>query len=189
MGEGGDGSRPGVCGVAAQGAAGAQGAIQPVRLLPWLPSPAGNSSYPPQLPLSPPRSNSCAASPPPASTARAASSRSSPRSAEPALPPSTSGPKNGAHNARKLGSKSIICGARGPKGLSGDALKSAVRDFAEQMKPHVAAAAEAGITLEGYPRRVTCRARRPRSAQSLDCISRRERAGLQFGSNTESNQR
>ena len=48
---------------------------------------------------------------------------------------------------RKFGAKAIICGARGPKGLSGDALKSAVRDFAEQMKPHVAAAAEAGLTI------------------------------------------
>lgn len=49
--------------------------------------------------------------------------------------------------AGKLGGAMIVCGAAGPKGLKGDALKAAVRQFAEKLRPHVDAAEEAGVTL------------------------------------------
>lgn len=49
--------------------------------------------------------------------------------------------------ARKLGASMLICGGSGPKGLEGDALKAAVREFAEKMKPHVAAAEENGVVI------------------------------------------
>ncbi|HOZ46381.1 MAG TPA: sugar phosphate isomerase/epimerase [Candidatus Hydrogenedentes bacterium] len=49
--------------------------------------------------------------------------------------------------AKRFGASIIICGGEGPKGLEGDALKAAVRTFAEEMKSHVAAAEEAGVTI------------------------------------------
>lgn len=49
--------------------------------------------------------------------------------------------------AKKLGGSMIICGSRGPKDLKGGALKAAVRDFVEEMKPHIAVAEEIGITI------------------------------------------
>jgi len=49
--------------------------------------------------------------------------------------------------AKKLGGSMLICGGSGPKGLEGESLKSAVRTFAEKMKPHVAAAEEAGVVI------------------------------------------
>lgn len=49
--------------------------------------------------------------------------------------------------ARKLGASMLICGGRGPTGLKGDALRTAVREFAEQMKPHIAAAEEHGVVI------------------------------------------
>lgn len=49
--------------------------------------------------------------------------------------------------AKEFGGSMIICGSRGPKDLEGDALKAAVKGFIEQMKPHVAAAEEIGITI------------------------------------------
>jgi len=48
---------------------------------------------------------------------------------------------------KRLGGSMIICGARGPAKLSGAELKAAVRRFAEQMKPHIMAAQEAGIVI------------------------------------------
>lgn len=48
---------------------------------------------------------------------------------------------------RRLGGKVIVTGSGGPKGLSGDALRDAVRAFLEKMKPHAAAAEEAGVTI------------------------------------------
>jgi sugar phosphate isomerase/epimerase len=48
---------------------------------------------------------------------------------------------------KKLGGSMIVCGARGPAKLRGGELKAAVRKFAEQMKPHVAAAERAGIVI------------------------------------------
>lgn len=49
--------------------------------------------------------------------------------------------------ARKFGARLVVTGAAGPKGAKGEALKAAVRAFAEQMKPHAAAAEEAGVTI------------------------------------------
>ncbi len=49
--------------------------------------------------------------------------------------------------ARTLGAPMIICGAVGPAKLEGPALKSAVAGFVEKMKPHVAAAEEAGVVI------------------------------------------
>lgn len=49
--------------------------------------------------------------------------------------------------AKTLGGSMLICGGVGPKGLDGDALKTAVQTFAEEMKPHVAAAEEAGVVI------------------------------------------
>lgn len=49
--------------------------------------------------------------------------------------------------ARQLGCSLIVCGGKGPVGLEGDALKEAVRDFAEQMKPHIAVAEEHDVTI------------------------------------------
>ncbi len=49
--------------------------------------------------------------------------------------------------ASQLGCQTIVTGAVGPKGLSGDELKQGVAEFLEKMKPHVAAAEEAGVTV------------------------------------------
>ncbi len=49
--------------------------------------------------------------------------------------------------ARQLGCSTIVTGGRGPKGLRGQELKQAVREFLEQMKPHLALAAETGVTI------------------------------------------
>ncbi|WP_235935323.1 sugar phosphate isomerase/epimerase family protein [Candidatus Laterigemmans baculatus] len=48
---------------------------------------------------------------------------------------------------RRLGGDMVICNSGGPTKLSGDALKSAVRDFAEKLRPHVAAAERIGVIL------------------------------------------
>ena len=48
---------------------------------------------------------------------------------------------------RKLGGTMLISGSRGPNGLSGPECKPAVKKFVEQMKPHVAAAEELGVTI------------------------------------------
>ena len=47
----------------------------------------------------------------------------------------------------KLGGNLLVCGGSGPKGLQGSELKAAVKAFAEKMKPHIAAAEAAGVTL------------------------------------------
>ena len=49
--------------------------------------------------------------------------------------------------ARKLGAEVLICGGKGPTGLTGADLKAAVKTFAEQMRPHVEAAEQAGVTI------------------------------------------
>ncbi|MHC4116825.1 MAG: sugar phosphate isomerase/epimerase family protein [Planctomycetota bacterium] len=49
--------------------------------------------------------------------------------------------------AKKLGGSMIICGAKGPRGLKSQELKAAVADFIEKMKPHVEAAANAGVVI------------------------------------------
>ncbi|MEO2023732.1 MAG: TIM barrel protein [Pirellulaceae bacterium] len=49
--------------------------------------------------------------------------------------------------AKRLGCTTIVCGAKGPHGLKGAELKSAVATFMEQMKPHLAVAEETGVTI------------------------------------------
>ena len=48
---------------------------------------------------------------------------------------------------KRLGGDMVICNSRGPKNLTGDKLKTAVKEFAEELKPHVAAAEEIGVTI------------------------------------------
>lgn len=48
---------------------------------------------------------------------------------------------------KRLGGDMVICNSGGPKNLSGAELKTAVADFVEKMKPHVAAAEEIGVTI------------------------------------------
>ena len=49
--------------------------------------------------------------------------------------------------AKRMGCKTIVTGASGPRGLQGAALKTAVGQFIEKMKPHLAAAEEAGVSI------------------------------------------
>lgn len=49
--------------------------------------------------------------------------------------------------ATEFGGSMIVCGSGGPRDLEGDALKGAIKDFVEKMKPHVAAAEEIGVTI------------------------------------------
>ena len=49
--------------------------------------------------------------------------------------------------AKELGGSMIICGAKGPRGLTGLALKTAVADFIEKMKPQMEMAAKLGIVI------------------------------------------
>jgi len=48
---------------------------------------------------------------------------------------------------KSLGGDMVICNSVGPRGLKGDALKSAVKSLAEKLKPHVAKAEELGVIL------------------------------------------
>jgi len=48
---------------------------------------------------------------------------------------------------QKSGGRVIVTGSGGPKGLAGDALKTAIRNFIEKMKPHVASAEQLGVTI------------------------------------------
>lgn len=49
--------------------------------------------------------------------------------------------------AKRLGCHLMVTGGSGPKGLKGDELKGAVATFVEKMKPHLAAAEEAGVVI------------------------------------------
>ena len=49
--------------------------------------------------------------------------------------------------AKRQGCTTIVSGGRGPKGLKGTELKSAVSDFIEKMKPHLAVAEKTGVTI------------------------------------------
>lgn len=55
--------------------------------------------------------------------------------------------KNEMQLAQRLGCATIVTGARGPAGLSGLALKKAVAEFVEKMKPHIAVAESTGVTI------------------------------------------
>lgn len=47
----------------------------------------------------------------------------------------------------QLGGDMVICNSGGPKGLKGAELKSAIKAFAEKLKPHIAAAEEKGVMI------------------------------------------
>lgn len=49
--------------------------------------------------------------------------------------------------AKRLGGRVVVTGSGGPKGLGGGELQKAVQGFVEKMKPHAAAAEEAGVTI------------------------------------------
>ena len=49
--------------------------------------------------------------------------------------------------AQKFGAKVLVCGGRGRKGLKGTELKAEVKKFAELLKPHIAAAEKANLTI------------------------------------------
>lgn len=49
--------------------------------------------------------------------------------------------------ARRFGARILICGGRGPVNLKGGELKSAVRAFAEKLKPHIEAAEAHGVVM------------------------------------------
>lgn len=49
--------------------------------------------------------------------------------------------------AKRLGCSTMVTGGAGPKGLTGSELKSAVGEFIEKMKPHLAVAEETGVTI------------------------------------------
>jgi len=49
--------------------------------------------------------------------------------------------------AKRLGCKTIVTGAVGPRGLTGNELKQEVAMFVEKMKPHLELAAECGVTI------------------------------------------
>jgi len=49
--------------------------------------------------------------------------------------------------AQRFGCQTIVAGAVGPEKLLGSELKSAVKNFVEKMKPHVAIAEETGVTI------------------------------------------
>lgn len=49
--------------------------------------------------------------------------------------------------AGRLGCKTIVTGGAGPKDRKGTELKQAVSEFCEKMKPHIAVAEEAGVTI------------------------------------------
>jgi len=48
---------------------------------------------------------------------------------------------------KQLGGDMVICNSGGPRGLKGAELKSAIKKFAEKLKPHVAAAEEKGVII------------------------------------------
>jgi sugar phosphate isomerase/epimerase len=49
--------------------------------------------------------------------------------------------------ARRFGAEMVLCGTTGPSEPQGEEAKAAVKAFLEKMKPHVAAAEEAGLTI------------------------------------------
>ena len=57
------------------------------------------------------------------------------------------GLQNEMRLAQRLGCQTMVTGGRGPKGLKGTELKSAVAKFIEQLKPHLAVAEETGVTV------------------------------------------
>lgn len=83
--------------------------------------------------------------------------------------------------ARKLGGLGVVlvCTARGPKNLKGGELKTAIGEFVEKMKPHVAAAEEAGcvIAIENHSSSLVTS---PDSIRWLADLSNSDHLGLVF---------
>lgn len=46
-----------------------------------------------------------------------------------------------------LGGSMLVCGSQGPKGLVGEELRAAVAGFAEELRPHIAAAGERDVVI------------------------------------------
>jgi sugar phosphate isomerase/epimerase len=78
---------------------------------------------------------------------------------------------------RKLGGSMIVCGSRGPANLTGEDLTTAVGRFAEQLKPHLEAAAEHNITvaIENHANSLVCS---PESMYRLMDAVASERIGI-----------
>lgn len=57
------------------------------------------------------------------------------------------GIQNEMRLAKRLGCKTIVTGGRGPANVSGKELKTAVRAFVEQLRPHLDIATETGVTV------------------------------------------
>ena len=49
--------------------------------------------------------------------------------------------------ARLFGASLLVCGSKGPKGLTGSQLRTAVAGFARDLQPNIAAATERGLTI------------------------------------------
>ena len=49
--------------------------------------------------------------------------------------------------ARAFGASLLVCDSKGPKDLHGETLRAAVAEFANALRPHIAAAEERGITI------------------------------------------
>lgn len=49
--------------------------------------------------------------------------------------------------AQKFGARMIVTGSKGPKGLAGAELKSAVQKFVDEMQPHISVAERHGVTI------------------------------------------
>ncbi len=57
------------------------------------------------------------------------------------------GLKDEMRMAKRLGCRTIVTGCTGPKGLKGDALKTAMKGFVEKMKPHLDVAEQTDVTI------------------------------------------
>jgi sugar phosphate isomerase/epimerase len=80
---------------------------------------------------------------------------------------------------KKFGGGIIVTGSKGAKEPAGSAAKSAVREFLELMKPHVAQAEEMGVTIaiENHDKQVICH---PDSLRYFAEFNRSTRLGIAF---------
>jgi sugar phosphate isomerase/epimerase len=78
---------------------------------------------------------------------------------------------------QRFGGRLIVTGAVGPKDLSGPECRRAVAQFVEQMKPHVAAAEEHGITI-GIENHIHSLINTPDSIRYLGELSPSPRLGV-----------
>ena len=80
---------------------------------------------------------------------------------------------------RKLGGGIIVTGSKGPKEPSGAAARAAVKEFLEQMKPHLTHAEEAGVTIavENHDKQLLYH---PDSLRYFAELNRSPRLGIAF---------